>query len=69
MSDAVETLIRDWAIPRMGVRHILVSTMVGNEGSMGVFRKNGFVWRRTAKDHLFARGQLRSIEVFEWNYI
>jgi RimJ/RimL family protein N-acetyltransferase len=42
MSDAFQTLLRQWAIPRMDVRRMVVTTLKGNKGSVGVFEKNGF---------------------------
>ena len=47
MSAAIGTLIRDWAIPRMGVRQIRVETFADNIGSRRVFEKNGFVYEKT----------------------
>ncbi|KAJ7508528.1 GNAT domain-containing protein [Mycena galericulata] len=42
MSDAFQTLLHQWGIPRMGVRRMVVSTLAGNTGSVRVFEKNGF---------------------------
>ncbi|TFK77495.1 acyl-CoA N-acyltransferase [Pluteus cervinus] len=67
MSDVLATVLHDWAIPRMCVRRLLCNVFVGNEGSMGVFRKNGFVLTRTIENHVEARGEKRSIHVYEWN--
>jgi RimJ/RimL family protein N-acetyltransferase len=41
MSAAVATLLKDWVIPRSNAQVIRTYTMTGNEGSVGVFRKNG----------------------------
>ena len=47
MTAAIGTIIKDWMIPRMGVRHIIVDPYVGNQGSVRVFEKNGFVQNGT----------------------
>lgn len=67
MPDALGTLLHQWAIPRMGVRHILVTAFEGNKGSVKVLEKNGFTLTRTVKDHNEARGKKRTIHVLEWN--
>jgi len=41
MSAAIAALLKDWVIPRCNVHIIRTYTMLGNEGSVGVFRKNG----------------------------
>ena len=51
MSAAIGTLIRDWAVPRMGVRQIRVETFVDNIGSRRVFEKNGFVYEKSVPMH------------------
>lgn len=43
MSAVLNTLIHDWAIPKMNARVIKASALAGNEASVGVFRKCGFV--------------------------
>ena len=47
MSAVVQTFIRDWAMPRMGVRQIRVETFADNVGSRRVFEKNGFILEKT----------------------
>ena len=47
MSAAIGTLIRDWAVPRMGVRQIRIETFVDNIASRRVFEKNGFMYEKT----------------------
>jgi hypothetical protein len=41
MSAAIAALLKDWVIPRCNVHIIRTYAMLGNEGSVGVFRKNG----------------------------
>ncbi|GLB35769.1 putative acetyltransferase (GNAT) domain containing protein [Lyophyllum shimeji] len=67
MTDALQTLLWEWAVPRMGVRYIVASAFEGNEGSLGVFRKNGFVQTRIIENHIETRGQWRNLTVMEWN--
>ncbi|KAF7347356.1 N-acetyltransferase domain-containing protein [Mycena venus] len=59
MSDAFNTLLRQWGIPRMGVRRMVVSTLEGNKGSVRVFEKLGFKFRKTIDDTIEARGTMR----------
>ncbi|TFK41961.1 GNAT domain-containing protein [Crucibulum laeve] len=66
MTDAVGTLMHEWAIPRMGVRHIMVSACIGNEGSVKVFLKNGFKLIRTSEDHHEVKGKRVGLHVLEW---
>ncbi|RPD82432.1 hypothetical protein L226DRAFT_25951 [Lentinus tigrinus ALCF2SS1-7] len=47
MSAVVQTFIRDWAVPRMGVRQLRVETFADNVGSRRVFEKSGFVHEKT----------------------
>lgn len=68
MSDVFGTLLNDWAIPRMGVRRMLVLAFEGNIGSVKVFEKNGFTQTRIVKDHLEAKGEMRSSHVLEWKF-
>lgn len=49
MSAVLATLLKEWVIPRMGVRNIRVEAMVGNVGSVRVFEKNGFVLEDTVE--------------------
>lgn len=66
MTDAVETLLHDWAIPRMKVRKILTGVFVGNEASLRVFQKNGFVLKRRIEEYKEVRGKMRGLYVLEW---
>ncbi|KAG5716468.1 hypothetical protein E4T56_gene15102 [Termitomyces sp. T112] len=66
MTDALQTLLWDWAVPRMGVRHIIASAFEGNTGSLRVFQKNGFVSSRFFENHIQTRGQWRNLHVLEW---
>ncbi|KAJ6611486.1 acyl-CoA N-acyltransferase [Mycena sp. CBHHK59/15] len=68
MSDAFLTVLNEWGIPRMGVRRMVVTTLEGNQGSVGVFEKNGFTFRKTIKDCMEVRGTTRGVHVLEWQY-
>jgi RimJ/RimL family protein N-acetyltransferase len=68
MTDAVDTVLHDWAIPRMNVRHILVAVFEGNVGSVKVFLKNGFKMKATYKDHIEVKGKIHTVHVLEWKY-
>ncbi|KAJ7110377.1 hypothetical protein C8R43DRAFT_1042433 [Mycena crocata] len=67
MSDAFQTLLRQWGIPRMGVRRMVVTTLAGNTGSVKVFEKNGFRFRKTIDEALEVRGTMRGVHVLEWS--
>lgn len=64
----VETLLYDWAVPRMGVRKMIGAAFVSNEGSGGVLRKSGFVYRETYPDFAEIKGIMRSLVVYDWEY-
>ena len=66
MTDAVDTMLHEWAIPRMNVHHILVLVFEGNEGSVKVFLRNGFKMKATYKDHFEVKGRIRGVHVLEW---
>jgi len=68
MTDAVDTVLHDWAIPLMNVRHILLSVFHGNVGSVKVFLKNGFKMKATYADFKEEKGKIRGVHVLEWNY-
>ena len=68
MTDAVDTVLHDWAIPRMNVRHMLVTAFEGNEGSVKVFLRNEFKMKATYKDHLEAKGKIRTVHLLEWRH-
>jgi len=66
MTDAVDTVLHDWAIPRMNVRHMMVSTLEGNKGSVKVFLKNGFKMKGTYKEHYEVKGIMYGLHWLEW---
>jgi len=66
MTDAVDTMFHDWAIPRMNVRHMLVSVFEGNEGSAKVFLRNGFTLKGRYKEHFEVKGKVRGLDLLEW---
>jgi len=68
MTDAVDTVLHDWAISHMNVRHMLLTVFEGNVGSVKVFLKNGFKIKATHKDYKENKGKMRSVHVLEWNY-
>ena len=68
MSDAVDTVLHEWAIPRMKVRHMWVSAFTGNEGSVKVFLKNGFKLIKTHEDFFEVKGKRRGLHLMEWRY-
>lgn len=68
MSDAVNTVLQDWGIPRMNIRHMWVSTFMDNEASMKVFLKNGFKLIGSYEDHFEVKGKVRGLTLLEWRY-
>ena len=68
MTDAVDTLLHEWAIPRMNVRHLMVGVFTGNEASLKVFLKNGFKMINTYENYKEVRGKMRGLHVMEWRY-
>jgi len=68
MTDAVDTLLHEWAIPRMHVRHVMVAIFAGNEGSVKVFSRNGFKMINTIENYKEVRGKMRGLHVMEWKY-
>ncbi|KAJ7760932.1 hypothetical protein B0H16DRAFT_1531174, partial [Mycena metata] len=66
MSDVIQTIMRNWAIPRMGVQRMVVTAFEGNVGSVRVLEKNGFRFRETIVDALEVRGTMRGVHVVEW---
>lgn len=66
MTDVFDTLLHEWAIPRMGVHRILATTLAANEGSLKVFQKNGFRLTRTLENEYDVRGSKRDVHVLEW---
>lgn len=67
MTDALNTLLHDWAIPRMGVRSILVAAFTGNDGSVKVFQRNGFKLVRTIEEFMVVKGKMRGVHILEWS--
>ncbi|KAF8808010.1 acyl-CoA N-acyltransferase [Phlegmacium glaucopus] len=66
MTDAVDTMLHEWAIPRMNVHHMWVSAFEGNEGSVKVFLKNGFKLKARYKEHFEVKGRIRGLVLLEW---
>ncbi|KAF4573300.1 hypothetical protein EYR40_003619 [Pleurotus pulmonarius] len=66
MTDALDTLVHDWAIPRMKARQITVTAFKGNIGSVRVFEKLGFTLRETVDDFKDVKGRIRGFHVLEW---
>lgn len=66
MTDAVRTLIQDWAVPRMRVQRIVVGAFTGNPASVRVFEKNGFRTTSVVEDALEVRGEMRGLHMMEW---
>lgn len=68
MSDAVTTVLQDWGIPRMNIRHMWVTTIAENEASVKVFLKNGFKLINTYEDFFEVKGKVRGLNLLEWKY-
>jgi len=68
MTDAVDTVLHDWAIPCMNVHHMLLGVFEGNVGSVKVFQRNGFRIKGTYQDCKEVKGKMRSVHVLEWHY-
>jgi len=72
MSAVVKALVEQWAVPRMNARDIRPTTFVGNDASVRVFTKNGFVLTGVVRDAVTvrARGEFpagnQSINVLEY---
>lgn len=66
MTDAVETMIHDWAIPRMKAQKIVCGAFTGNPASVRVFEKNGFKTKSIIEDAVEVRGRKRGIHIMEW---
>ena len=62
MTDAVDTLLHEWAIPRMNVRHVMVAIFVGNEHK-SILEK----WFQDDKHHKEVRGKMTACHVMETN--
>lgn len=68
MTDAVNTLLRDWAVPYMGVRRVIVGAFAENVGSIKMFEKNGFHKTRVIEEYRVIRGEMRSLQLLEREY-
>ncbi|KAF5312793.1 hypothetical protein D9619_002819 [Psilocybe cf. subviscida] len=66
MTDAVNTVLHEWCIPRMNVQRMWVSTFIGNVASVRVFEKNGFVLIKASEGHVEIKGKLRGLNILEW---
>jgi RimJ/RimL family protein N-acetyltransferase len=67
MTDAVGTIMWQWGIPRMGVRQILVTATAGNNGSVRVFEKNGFMLTKTVENYVEYRGRMHDLHILRWS--
>lgn len=69
MTLALGTLIEQWMKPRMGATKICASVFKGNQGSVRVFEKNGFVLEKTLEKHKVIQeskgGGLTSVHVLQ----
>ncbi|EEA28241.1 hypothetical protein TMatcc_003435 [Talaromyces marneffei ATCC 18224] len=73
MSAVLNTLITEWLIPKMNVHILRSSALVGNEGSVRVHEKCGFVVEqiiekgtRDMPSYKFGGGGKRDIYVLKW---
>ncbi|KAF7714934.1 N-acetyltransferase domain-containing protein [Penicillium ucsense] len=70
MTLAIQTIIHDWAVPRMNVHRLRCWAFEDNTGSIRVFEKNGFVRGHTLKDWASVSesrgGGKKSIVSLEW---
>lgn len=66
----MRTVIYDWGIPHMNVRHLRCYAFQGNEGSLRVFEKNNFEKVRTLLNWVpvpeSRGGGRRSIVLVKW---
>lgn len=65
MTDAVGTVIEQWAVERMKTRRIAASAILENIGSQRVFSKNGFTETRRVAAHSVVKGVQRGLVVLE----
>ncbi|KAK0198761.1 hypothetical protein F5146DRAFT_105887 [Armillaria mellea] len=68
MTDVYATLLENWVIPRMGVRRMIGTAFEGNQGSVRVFEKNGFVMRKTVPNYREVKGVMRSLHVLDGDF-
>jgi RimJ/RimL family protein N-acetyltransferase len=73
MSAVLNTLIAEWLIPKMKVHVLKSSALVGNEGSVRVHQKCGFVLEQTIEkgtrdmpSYKFGGGGRRDLYVLKW---
>ncbi|PCG88999.1 Acyl-CoA N-acyltransferase [Penicillium occitanis (nom. inval.)] len=73
MSAVLDTLITEWLIPKMNVHILKSSALVGNEGSVRVHQKCGFVLEQTIEKgtrdmpaYKYGGGGKRDIYVLKW---
>ncbi|KAJ6453120.1 hypothetical protein C8R45DRAFT_847360, partial [Mycena sanguinolenta] len=69
MTAALATVLKEWAIPRMRVHRLHVSVFTGNNGSVRVFEKNGFVLVKTLENCIEIRGEKRSLHILDWTHV
>ncbi|KAF9074968.1 acyl-CoA N-acyltransferase [Rhodocollybia butyracea] len=69
MSSAFKAVIKQWAIPRMGMRRMVGVTYPDNYGSRKVMEKNGFVLREIVKEHVKAKGKVHDCCVYDLNVV
>ncbi|KAF8628250.1 hypothetical protein AX15_004025 [Amanita polypyramis BW_CC] len=69
MTDAVKTIIEEWAVRRMNCRRIAVSVFTENGASMRVFTKNGFRETRRIEPYMVAKGVQRGVALLEWRVV
>ncbi|KAH7920687.1 hypothetical protein BV22DRAFT_1039546, partial [Leucogyrophana mollusca] len=68
MSAAMKLVLEKWAVPRMGVRFMTGYTFAGNRGSVRVFEKSGFEFKRTLDSGKVVRGEHKILNYLEWTY-
>ncbi|KAJ5493081.1 hypothetical protein N7539_001827, partial [Penicillium diatomitis] len=70
MTLVIQTILHDWAVPRMNVHRLRCWAFEDNAGSIRVFEKNGFVRGHTLKDWASVSesrgGGKKSIVSLEW---
>lgn len=67
MTSAFNAILKEWAIPRMGMRRMVAITNPNNHGSQKVMKKTGFVFREMLEKHIEGKGKKHDIYVFELN--
>ncbi|KAE9409170.1 acyl-CoA N-acyltransferase [Gymnopus androsaceus JB14] len=67
MTSAFNAILKEWAIPRMGMRRMVAITNPNNYGSQKVMKKTGFVFREMLEKHIEGKGKKHDIYVFELN--